>query len=129
MAEKKLKFPKELGACADLLFVLKSQRLEAQRIAQDFEAQEKALKEHIINTLPKSSTGASGKTHRVSVVTRTVPQVQDWTKVYAYIKKTGNFQLLQRRLAENAVDELWEANKTIPGVNPFTVVSVSLTKV
>ena len=92
-------------------------------------AKETALKEYIINNLPKSDTGSQGKTHRVSVVTKIVPQVEDWEKVYTYITKTKNFQLLQRRLSDAAVEEIWESGKKVPGVGTFNVVKISLTKI
>jgi hypothetical protein len=127
--EPAYKFPKSMGACADMLFKIRDRRLEMKKVVDALEEEEKALKEHIINTLPKSDTGAQGKTHRVSVVTKTIPQVKDWNEFYKYIKRTNNFDLLQRRLSETAVSEIWDTGKTVPGVSTFQVVSVSLTKI
>ncbi|CAB4142722.1 hypothetical protein UFOVP1414_33 [uncultured Caudovirales phage] len=129
MPETKFKFPKSMGACADMLFVLREERLAAEKAAAVIAAKETALKEYIINNLPKSDTGSQGKTHRVSVVTKIVPQVEDWEKVYTYITKTKNFQLLQRRLSDAAVEEIWESGKKVPGVGTFNVVKISLTKI
>jgi len=124
------KFPKAMGACADLLYDLRNRRLAKKKEADELEEQEKALKEHIINTLPKSeATGAAGKIARVSVVTKTVPRAEDWDKVYAFVKKEGRFDLLQRRLNDGAVAEMWEAGKRVPGVGTFEAVTVSLNKV
>ena len=92
-------------------------------------AEEKALKEHIINNLPKSDSGAAGKVARVSVVTKDVPQVKDWDAFYKYVSRTKSFDLLQRRLSDAAIKERWENKKQVPGVEAFTVVSVSLNKV
>ena len=73
------KFPKTMGACADRIYELKNKRLAMQKEVDAVEAEEKALKEHIINTLPKSeTTGVAGKLARVTVVTKQVPQVKDW---------------------------------------------------
>ena len=129
MPETKFKFPKSMGACADMLFVLREERLAAEKAAAVIAAKETALKEYIINNLPKSDTGSQGKTHRVSVVTKIVPQVEDWEKVYTYITKTKNIQLLQRRLSDAAVEEIWESGKKVPGVGTFNVVKISLTKI
>lgn len=125
---KKLTIPKSMGACADLLFKLRTERLAAQKVAEEIEEREKALKQHIIDNLAKGDTGASGKTHHVSVYTDPVPRIEDPTKLYAYIKRTGSFDLLQKRLNEAAVKERWEDKKKIPGVATFNVVKVSLTK-
>lgn len=130
MVDIKYKFPKALGACADKLYQLREARLAKQKEALDLETEEKALKEHLINTLPKSqSSGIAGKVARVTVIKKPVPQVKDWDKFYKHIKKTGDFELLQRRLTDTAIKERWENGKTIPGVESFNVVTVSINKV
>lgn len=130
MPEVKYKFPPKLGACADRLYQLREKRLLMQKETDAVEAEEKALKEHLIQTLPKSEAGGiAGKLARVSVVTKAVPRVEDWDKLYAYIKKKGEFELLQRRVADTAVQERWEAGKAVPGVASFDVVTLSMNKV
>lgn len=130
MAKKEpvLKLPKSLGACADLLYQTREKRLTMQKELDKVAKDEAAIREHIINNLPKSDTGASGKLARVSVVTKQVPQVKDWDKFYAFVKKTGQFDLMQRRLSDGAIKERWENGKAVPGVEPFGAVSVSLNK-
>ena len=126
---QKFKFPKALGACADRLFTLREQRLNAQKEVDKLASEESAIKEHIINTLPKSeASGVAGKLARVTVVTKQVPQVKDWDKFYAHVKKTGQFELLQRRLTDAAIKERWEAGKQVPGVESFNAVTVSINK-
>lgn len=130
----KFVIPKEQGKWPDLLNDLKTQRLELQRQADAIEAQEKELKQKIIDTLPKSSaTGIIGKAYQVKVIEKDIPQVDTendgWAKVQAYVKKTGNFDLLQRRLNDGLIRELWEAGKQVPGVKLFKAKTVSLTKV
>ena len=125
---KALKIPKTIGACADLLYNLRAQRLELQKQVDAISKDESALKEHIIAVLPKSDTGAAGKFAQISVKTNPVPQVEDWDALYTYIKKTGDFDLLHRRLANKAVEDRWENNKEIPGVTRFNLTTVSLNK-
>jgi len=127
---KPFKFPKTLGACADKIYELRDKRLVAQKLVDAIEAEEKALKEHVINTLPKSeATGVAGKMARATVVTKKVPQVEDWEAFYKHIKKTGDFDLLNRAVSKSAVESRWEAKKVIPGVKAFTAVTLSITKV
>lgn len=124
------KFPKALGACADRLYLLRAKRLEEQKKVDAIAAEEKALREHIINTLPKSeASGVAGKVARVTVVTKEVPQVKDWDLFYKYIKKTGQFDLMQRRLTDGAIKERWENGKEVPGVEHFQAVTISMNKV
>ena len=125
-----MKFPKTLGACADALYEVRQARLDLQKKVDALSEQETALREHIIQTLPKSqASGVAGKLARVTVVTKDVPQVKDWDKLYAHVKKTGQFELLQRRLSDSAFKERQEAGKTVPGVELFRAVTVSINKV
>ena len=124
------KLPKSLAACADLLYEKRAERLAIQKQVDALEAEEKLIKEHLINSLPKGeASGIAGKVARVAVVTKDIAQVTDWDKLYAHIKRTGSFDLLGRSLTKAAVDERWAAKKEIPGVGHFNAVSVSVTKV
>ena len=125
-----MKFPKTMGACADKLYELRNKRLLEQKKVDAIAAEETALKEHIIQTLPKSeASGIAGKLARVTVVTKEVPQVEDWDLFYKHIKKTGSFDLMQRGLAAAAIKARWEDGKEVPGVKHFNVVSISMGKV
>lgn len=127
---KSFKFPKGIGACADKLYKLRQKRLEQQKKVSEIEAEEKALKAHIIDTLPKSeASGVAGKIARVTVVTKKVPQVKDWDLFYKHVKRTGNFELLQRRVGDAAIKERWEDGKEVPGVGHFNAVTLSINKV
>lgn len=123
-----MKFPKSMGACADLLSQYREERLEADRHAAELKQRENALQSHIIANLDKSSNGAVGKTHTVRVVTDIKPAVEDWDAFYEYVRKNKAFDLLQKRLGERAVQDRWDNEEEIPGVGTFTVVKVSLTK-
>lgn len=126
----KFKFPKTMGACADRLYELRQKRLDEQKKVDAIEAEEKALKEHIINTLPKSeASGVAGKVARVTVITKEVPQVEDWDAFYKFVKKNNAFDLMQKRLTDTAIKERWENGKEIPGVKHFQATTVSLNKV
>lgn len=124
------KIPKALAACADLLYTTRNERLKIEKQAEELKKQEVLLQEHIIATLPKSqATGVAGKLARVTIVQKIKPTVKDWDKFYAYVKKNGTFEMLQRRLSDKAIEERWENKKTVPGVEPFTVTTVSVNKV
>ena len=124
------KFPKALGACADKLYQLRQKRLDMQKLVDVVEEEEKALKEYIINTLPKSeASGVAGKLARVTVITKIVPQVADWDQFYKYVKKTGQFDLMQKRLADAAIKERWDAGKEVPGIGHFNAVTISINKI
>lgn len=124
------KFPKNLGACADMLFELRNSRLAEQKKVDEIEEKEKALKVYIIKNLPKSeASGISGKLARVTVIVKQIPQVKDWDAFYKHIKKTGSFDLVQKRLSDAAIKERFEDGKEVPGVEMFNAVSISMNKV
>lgn len=132
---KKLKLPKNLGACADMLFDTKAERLRVQKMLALWEEQESELKDHIINNLEKSKDGgAVGQRYKAIIVRDQVPRIGDDKKFYQYVKKHSRFDFLQRRLNDKAVKETLEEmtpaqrKKGIPGIEMFGIVKVSLTK-
>lgn len=122
------KFPKSMGACADLLYTYREERLEADRLAAALKAREQALIDHIVDNLDKDSGGAVGKTHKVEVVRDEKPVVKDWPAFFAYVGKYKAWDLLHKRVSEVALKARIEDGKTIPGWEPFQFVKVSLTK-
>jgi hypothetical protein len=128
------KLPKTLAGCADRLYVVRQERLALQRQAEAFAAEETALREYLIDNLPKSSaTGIAGKVCRASVETKTVWKADDWNKVRKYIEKEapknpGVWALLQKRLSDAAVKEVFASGKKIPGISRMEVPFVSLNK-
>ena len=128
--KSKIKLPKTLAECADLLYQKRIDRLAAQKEVDAMELEEADLREWIILQLPKSqATGVSGKVANVKIETKVVPQVKDWDKLYAYISRTKSFALLNRAVNKKAVDARWTARKDVPGVEPFNTLAVSCTKV
>lgn len=128
-AKSKFKAPKELGACADQLWTLRKAKAVLAKQVAVIEDKERVLKDYVINTLPKSkSTGVSGRLANVRVETKKVPTVKDWKTLQAYVKKTGAFELLGRRLSREGFEDLSDGGKRkIPGVEMFGAVTVSVT--
>lgn len=125
-----VKFPKEIGLCADLLWEMDQKRKKLETQAEDIKKEQIRLREHIINNLPKSkASGVSGRKARVTIVIKEILQVKDWTKFYAYMFKKKSPELLQKRLSEGAVQERLEAGEDIPGVEIFKTKTVSMGKV
>lgn len=121
--------PKLLGAVVDLLYTTRQTRLLEQKDINEYKATETALKEHLIAELPKSeATGTSGKLANARITTKPVPAVEDWDKLYEFVRKKKRFDLLQRRLNDEAVKEMWDRGEAVPGVGVFNAVDVSVTK-
>ena len=132
MPKKTFKFPKSMALCADRYYTLRQKRLAMQKEVAEVEEEEKALKEHIIQNLPKSeATGAAGKLARVTIKPKLKPSVTDWPALMKYIRgQRGQADdLLQHRVSDAAVEARWEQNKTIPGIEKFDVITLSVNKV
>lgn len=124
-----MKFPKTIGACIDTLFKMEKKRLVIEKTIDGMREQEKKLEDHILATFKKSDLeGARGKFAVAGIKTSTVPTVEDWSKLYSYIKQHDAFDMLQRRVSATAYRERLEAEEVVPGVKPFTVVKLSITK-
>ena len=63
-----------------------------------------------------------------SVSRNVVGNVEDWEQVHAFIKEHDAFYLLQRRLANAAYKEMLDAGDSLPGVEPFTKISLNMRK-
>jgi hypothetical protein len=126
---KDIKLPKTLGGCVDRLFVIRAERSKLSVVDTKLDEERKAIEQWLIDELPASSAeGITGKLARATVVSKRVGTVSDWGKLQAYIKKTGAFELLSKRLSQEAVAERWDAKKQVPGVEGITVKKISLTK-
>lgn len=127
--KRKLKVPKSLAAAADALYTTKQERLAAQKEIAPLSEFEKALKEHLINNLPKSQAeGISGQTANAKIVRKEIPFIEDEKKVLAFAKKAGNEDLIKISVNMEAVQARWDEGKVVPGVGKHTVVTVSSTK-
>ena len=129
MAKRKIQIPKTLGGCADRLYKLRDEKKVAQAKVDAIDEEFKAIKAHLIEKLPKNNAeGVTGRFANAQIKKKNIPQVQDWEKFYAFVRRTKDFSLLQRRVSEGAVKERWESGKKVPGVEPFNVLSISVTK-
>lgn len=94
----------------------------------------KALDEYFIQKLAVGeSSGVQGLKSRTQINESVVPVIDNtndgWKKFYAHIKKTGEFELLNKALNAKAIKERWDAKKAIPGVGKYHVKKVSHTKI
>ena len=139
---KGFKLPARLAEAADAYFLAREERLTAEKKAKELEDVEGALRDHLLREMPKANTSTvGGRVCAVELVRKEVPKVDDWSKVYGAIvsdyldqkkRRTGHedaaFSLLGRAIGKAAVQEAWEAGKSVPGVTAFKVTTLSLRK-
>jgi hypothetical protein len=124
-----MKIPKHLAQVADLYYTTRAKRLDAEKVAKKIEEDEKALKEYLINNLPKSQAGGiAGKICRVEIKKTPVPIIADEKKFYKFAARKGNEDLLKHSLNVAAIRERWDEKKVIPGIETFNQVGLSYSK-
>lgn len=122
--------PKSIGLCADLYSDVRALRLMMEKEVEVVQARETEIKNWIIDNLSKSDdTGAAGKRFRAQIVMKEVPQLADWATFTGYVLDKDRFDLIQKRLSEKAIKDMWEAGEDIPGVAKFNTPTVSITKI
>ena len=128
--EKGAPLPETIGACADYYAEVRALRLAMDKEVAEVKARETEIREHIINTLSKSAdTGAAGLRYRAQVVVKDTPRLSDWAAFTAAVQQTGRFDLMQKRLSDAAIKELWADGVTVPGVELVKIPDVSITKI
>jgi hypothetical protein len=106
--------------------------VRAQRLAKDAEAMEikefeDVLKGAIIGKYKEQGIKTLGAANGIVKMTTLIePVAQDWPPIWAYIRETGQFDLLHKRLANLAVKERWEAGIELPGVGRAEVFKLSV---
>lgn len=138
--------PVNLGRCVDLYHDVRSLRLAMEKEAKDMQVREAELKLHILQNLQRSDDrGAVGLRYMAKRVDKDafsfakaetdemeaeVEGSSGWQKFTAWVRQTGNFHFLQKRLSDAAVKEMVENGQGLPpGVNKITVPDISVTKV
>ena len=111
--------PAALGKAIDELHKIRARKLEYGRLYDTWAGKQEKQATVVLNLLQAADLMAArgrkctASRKKVSVVGAGT----DWTKVHEYIRKTGNFELLQKRFGMEALRERWDAGEQIPGVN------------
>lgn len=101
--------------------------LEAQ--AKVLEEEYDALEERVKHALDEQKLDAGrGDKATASIIEAEVPKLQDWDRFVTWVRRTGNYQLFERRVAVNAWREVCAKTKRVPsGTVPFVKRKLSLT--
>lgn len=122
--------PESIGRTADLYHDVRELRLAMQKEVEAVEAREAELRDSIINRLSASDdTGAAGLRYRAQIVPKVKPKIADWPTLTKWLQESGRFDMLQKRLSDKAVTDVWDDGYAVPGVEKINVKDVSITKV
>lgn len=126
----KVKVPASIGAAIDELDRLRDARRAFETLAEKEREREKALEDAIFAKFDKAQLeGARGKRAQATITRTEHPTIEDYEALAKHIKKTGELDLLQRRVSSAAVRERWQEKKAVPGIGKFVGLRLSLTKV
>ena len=122
--------PPTIGRVADLYKGVTAIRLLMEKEVKKVRARESELKEHMIDNLSKSDDqGAVGLKYRVQLTKTVKPVTKDWEQVYDYIVENDRFDMLQKRLGDRAVLDIYEETGYMPkGIEKFNAIGISVTK-
>lgn len=121
--------PEQIGFLVDQFKIAEADRLVADKAAEAKKVLETKIKLTIIGQMKTGGVGAiGGAAFKAEYTTEDQPTVKDWTKFYAHVHKTKNWDLLERRVGKAAVKLRWEDGKEVPGVDRFPVDKLSITK-
>lgn len=111
-----------IGERIDALAELRARKQDLEAQAAAIAAEYEAISAELMEAMEGQNTSkATGAKATASISTSAVGNVTDWEALNKFIKKTGHFQLYQRRLSDPAVRELWELKGSdIPGIERFT---------
>lgn len=119
-----------VGTMIDRMWELREEKKKLEAAAKELTSKMDELEEALAAKMDADGvTKATGKSASVSFSFSVAANVQGddgWKMLYAYIKKTGYFHLLQRRVTDTAYKELLDAGKRVPGVEPFTKKRINL---
>lgn len=117
-----------IGSMIDNLDKIREKKRGLDEQVKDLEAQYRELTEKILDRMAtENMPKASGRRATVSRSETIVGQLEDWEALTKYIGRTKNFQLFERRISAAAFRELFEKKGEVPGVKPFTKVTLKHT--
>lgn len=127
---KQTAIPQHLGEVVDKYREVRDLRLAMQSETDEVEDYEKALKQHLIDTIPKTDQhGVVGKFYVAKIETKTEYRCTNWSITHSWIRRNDRFDMLQKRLTKEAVSDWMAGQGTLPpGIEMVLVPGVSVTK-
>ena len=108
---------------------VRAQRLALDRQAAEIKEAEDDLYKVIVSKMrDEGMTVLGAKNGFVKLKSSEEPVPTDWPALYDYIKATGSFEFLHKRIATVAIKEHVEAGEVIPGIGFTTVYKLTVSK-
>lgn len=116
-----------IGAAIDKIWLMRENKKALEAQVKKVEGEIKEVEETIFGLLDAQDTRkGEGKKASVSINETVVTTVEDWEALWPYIAKNKYFHLVQKRVSDPGMRELWDMGKKVPGVQPFTKRTLSI---
>lgn len=129
---KKAEPPKRsLGTLVDELWAAREDKRQLNEKLKVVEGGIDALTSELIERMEAEGLDrAAGKAASISVTPSTIPQIEDWETLLAFLVKSKNLHLLQRRISPDPWRELMTLRggkpDAVPGTVPFVKKTLNL---
>jgi len=109
-----------LGGTIDHAYELRERKRMAEAVVKGIDEEIAANNEMLMARLDsEETTKGAGRKASASITTAVVGTLTDPDAFWAYVAKKKYFHLVQKRLSDPALREIWDKNLEIPGVEKF----------
>ena len=116
-----------IGGLIDQLNVTREKRRELAKQDDALKKEYDAAEQQLIELMDAEGCAKStGKTASAGISETIVFNTVDWDAFMAYLVKSKQVHLVQRRVSTPAVLEVFQAKGSVPGLEPFNKRSISL---
>lgn len=125
---KKAEPPKlTLGELSDQLWEAREKKRELAAQAKIIETEIDGITSILLERMEAEKLeSVKGSVASLTVTPSTQPNIEDWEAVCAFIKKTGNWQLIRRQLNPEPWRELMTGKTGVPGTVAFVKKTINM---
>jgi len=109
------------------LFAQATAKHSAEALKRDEDALKEATNALEALLLTHNMRGVKSTLGSADIVDKVVYNVEDWTPFYAHVQRTGEFDLLYKRVGQKAVADRDSNNALPPGVKRVVLPTLKLT--
>jgi len=120
---------RNIGECIAYLYYIKQKKARINKITKKLNEMAEATELLLIKKIKEQGVeGLHSGNISASISEETFGNIKDFEAFETYMKDSDSLFLLQRRLSQVAIRDLWASGETIPGVEAFTKTTLSLCK-
>lgn len=118
-------------AAVDEYRAIRDVRLAMEKEVDRVKERETAIKKSLVDNIPKDTAGLFGLKFKAQITTKSEARAapEGWPSIHAWIRQTGRFDLLEKRLVSSVALELGSLGTPVPGTVKVNIPDVSVTKV